>query len=1150
MDRHHTAPGGAASGESWEIAVRGYLVPDADALRQRRANRRQRQDEPDATPNATFTDGAPRQTPDADAGATDTSRDANNANATPDDDAELASITAILGPRPWLALVPDTETRADPNLQLRVAYYEVRGIGQQRARQRYRDGTLRRADLDRIIQAGLVAADDPLFPTDMAAIQQYAGTHPLHRAGRPLPVWTPQQFIQDVFYLWVYRYGARLVAHNLFFDLTRFATSWKPASRDYRGGFTLKLCDCPRDPCWTHPPLRYQPLGRFKQRLQFQHSGGRYPAGTPFVRRIEGHFVDTATLGLALAGRQSPKLEALAKAFGLGETKHYAPDFTAPLDEAFLDYLVQDVRLTAQLYAAKRDTYAQHGRTRSLDTIYSEASLGKAYNQDTGVPTATQRPWRLPHERVGQAMTAYYGGRSEVHDRLRLVEGRLYDFKSQYPTVNALLGLQRFLLATTVTLRDVTAETQAWLAAPDLLDQLQRPATWLRLAVLACLRPQGDLLSVRARYDGTTFTIGQQYLTSKTPLWYTLADVVASVLRTGRVPTILSAVELALGVEQVPTTPIALFGRAEYTIDLTRDDLFTRVIDLRTEVKAEMARARVAGNLAEAARLDGLQRALKLVANATAYGVLLEVNEHVYGGRALPIDVYALDAQRRYGNRVEELGPYFAGAIGPFIPAAGRLTLAIAERLGADRGLSYAFCDTDSLFLTRLEGMARDAFQAHCQAIADWFAPLSPYMGQPPLFEDEDVNRWEGQPEPLYCLAVSAKRYVLFNKLSDGTYRLRKFSSHGLGLWGRRTGFVRPAHIPAPCADAEELGGPEWVYCLWYEAVRAIDTGRLANGQPLPRDPKTGAPQYRVPPDNWLSAPAYYQLTISTWDLWERFKDVPGMRPGNFLTVLPAVHPRVMVGSGLLDEEGEELDDEALAWHLLQDGSSLYTGYCDTVEDVEAAHRAGQLRRVGDGQRLSPEVPLTTMAEVLQGYFLHPEAKAATPQGVGPLPRRHVTVEGVVAIGKESNRLALMQAEETAGTMGGDAMGGIDVYGVTGERETLASLFAEDICDQMAATCLPRSTLYAVRHGTGTPSEETLAALQEGIRLLDPDNPRTIVGWREALPTAEALATVLGCDADRARALWRGKARWTPEERGQMVVYLAATSTITSLGTG
>jgi hypothetical protein len=117
-------------------------------------------------------------------------------------------------------------------------------------------------------------------------------------------------------------------------------------------------------------------------------------------------------------------------------------------------------------------------------------------------------------------------------------------------------------------------------------------------------------------------------------------------------------------------------------------------------------------------------------------------------------------------------------------------------------------------------------------------------------------------------------------------------------------------------------------------------------------------------------------------------------------------------------------------------------------------------------------------------------------------------------------------------------MGGGVEYGETSDPEALASLFVEDMPDLMAATCLPRRTLYALRHGSTTPKVETWAALQEGMHLLDPDDPRNIVGWRDALPTAEALAEALECEPDRARRLRSGKVQWTPEERARLIAIL------------
>ena len=46
---------------------------------------------------------------------------------------------------------------------------------------------------------------------------------------------------------------------------------------------------------------------------------------------------------------------------------------------------------------------------------------------------------------------------------------------------------------------------------------------------------------MRAAYNGTTWGIGVNPVTSTEPLWYSLADCVASRLLTGKVPKVLRA---------------------------------------------------------------------------------------------------------------------------------------------------------------------------------------------------------------------------------------------------------------------------------------------------------------------------------------------------------------------------------------------------------------------------------------------------------------------------------------------------------------------------------------------------------------------------------------------------------------------------------
>jgi hypothetical protein len=420
--------------------------------------------------------------------------------------------------------------------------------------------------------------------------------------------------------------------------------------------------------------------------------------------------------------------------------------------------------------------------------------------------------------------------------------------------------------------------------------------------------------------------------------------------------------------------------------------------------------------------VDGLQVALKLLANSTSYGVLVETNAEEPVSEPRPVTVYDWQTRHTTTYIFEQAGTYFAGTVGALIPAGGRLLLAIAERLGADRGITYAICDTDSMAFARPEGMERVEFQRRVAEIRDWFTPLSPYRRHAPIFEDEDVNEWQGKPEPLYFLGISAKRYVLHNRLADGAYRIRKFSSHGVGIWKSRVGYVSPPHIPEPCENVRKLGGERWHYDLWYEAIRALDGETLPNGLPVPRDER-GVPQYAVPESEWLNTPAFHQVTISTAQLLRDHHDIPNIRLFSFITVLPALtHEQIFWRHRRLElaaTEGKMSWEEARAvqarYEELAD-VSLYAPYATAAMDLHDIRRS-------DTHELVKGFEHRTLAETLRDYYRHPEWKSGDPQGAGILPRRQVFVLRHKATGKETNRLALADAEDTDGVVGGEDAG-------------------------------------------------------------------------------------------------------------------------------
>lgn len=125
------------------------------------------------------------------------------------------------------------------------------------------------------------------------------------------------------------------------------------------------------------------------------------------------------------------------------------------------------------------------------------------------------------------------------------------------------------------------------------------------------------------------------------------------------------------------------------------------------------------------------------------------------------------------GFKVERPGKWFA-PWGSLIPAGGRLFLAVAERLAADREIEYGFCDTDSMFFIKPNEMAESEFISKVREIAGpggWFQALNPYKGNDPIFNLEDVNfalarnergdiARNDKGEPLLCNGKDAQEKI------------------------------------------------------------------------------------------------------------------------------------------------------------------------------------------------------------------------------------------------------------------------------------------------------------------------------------------------------------------------------------------------------
>jgi hypothetical protein len=241
--------------------------------------------------------------------------------------------------------------------------------------------------------------------------------------------------------------------------------------------------------------------------------------------------------------------------------------------------------------------------------------------------------------------------------------------------------------------RFVIAQGMDWTASTDRirslletvsLDDLKRPEFWPLLTTLARVEPQADIFPVRTKYDGQSQTIGLNYLTSEKPLWFTLADVIASKLLSGRVPKILEAITFSPKEPQSGLSTVRIAGNPDYQVDPANDDFFKRLIDLRTTVKARLKNATALNRVA----LDSEQQALKILANSTSYGIFVEINvadldaperRTCYGpdGEGLSVD----------SMKIEEPGKFFHPLLATLITGAARWMLGIAERLCVNKGL-------------------------------------------------------------------------------------------------------------------------------------------------------------------------------------------------------------------------------------------------------------------------------------------------------------------------------------------------------------------------------------------------------------------------------------------------------------------------------
>jgi hypothetical protein len=717
-------------------------------------------------------------------------------------------------------------------------------------------------------------------------------------------------------------------------------------------------------------------------------------------------------------------------------------------------------------------------------------------------------------ETIGKIMSAYYGGRAEVHRRREIVETRYCDFASMYPTNCSLMNLWDFVRSDGVTEHDATVSTRELLSKLK-IGQLQDQDFWLKLRVLVEVKPNADIFPVRARYgEGPSHTIGVNYLSADRTLWFTLADCIASTLLTGKAPAIVSAIRFEPKAMQSGLRPVQVVG-TDHTVDPRTDDFYRRVINIRRGVKIALAEAEARqAPKSERDRLDTKQLALKILANATSYGVFIELNvEGVDDGGANIVVHGAGDVFGTNTAKIEKPGNYFHPLLATLITGAARLMLAITESLATERGLDWLFCDTDSMAFAKPDLMSRDVFKEKVGGVCDWFKPLNPYEEKGSILEMEKQNyakskgpNGEKLEKPLFGFAVSAKRYALFNVERKCEILIRKASAHGLG-------HLLPPYREVVAEDAEDHDPPEREsgVALWQEHVWGAIIGAARDGHP------------RKVVLDWhpaLNFRAASQHTASTPDLlrglgaYNEDKLYPErIKPFGFMLWYHAKRS---------EDRAWSEDQSAVLWNPRERQPKPASPYRRDPADVP-----GHLIFDRDTSEIVPKSWLRSYADVLRAYHRSPETKFIGGGGheIGPLRRRHVFADPIFYIGKEAD--AFEEAEEF-----GEDEESVTLYGAAPiDREAMAATISAapvaklKIKARVGHALIARAALNDADVSNGMMLKIYKAALAlSSDKLVAEKEAAALFQWAKAWAEQHSqaeLARRLDCDPANLRAGFR-----------------------------
>lgn len=328
---------------------------------------------------------------------------------------EMGEIKRLLGPDawPWFGpmLIFDCETTTDIGQKLRFGVFQERGLNfRDLVERKRRDGRITREEMDEQRSEGIFYNPATCSETEIETMRAYAEKNGLRFL-------TLEKFLYTVFYRPYYYKRWRegdpaltlpmlVIGHNLPFDLGAISYDAGPSIGGNYGGLTLKLAE-------GKPSIVIKKLG-FGKHL--------FAAHQDWNKRRNLRFVDTQQLGRALLGPGNSSIEKMLEKLKIGDEAKGEADYEGPITVEYIEYCRADVHATWRIFVELRTLYRKHGRTREIDRVYSEASIGKAYYTDFGIKPFLQQNPNFDRRMIAPFMECLHGGRSEVRVRHELRE--------------------------------------------------------------------------------------------------------------------------------------------------------------------------------------------------------------------------------------------------------------------------------------------------------------------------------------------------------------------------------------------------------------------------------------------------------------------------------------------------------------------------------------------------------------------------------------------------------------------------------------------------------------------------------------------------------------------------------------------------------